>query len=166
MSIRFLRLDEVLALHVDQVARYGGKEGVRDLGLLESAVAVPEASFGGDFLHATLPEMAAAYLFHLAQNHAFVDGSKRVAAAAMFMFPVSQRSRARLQRANHCDSRSGSRAARRPRRRSRSSSRHASRASRRDRDQFAGGAGNGVIAGTSDVTLCSFGAAASFVGLQ
>ena len=86
MSIRFLGLDEVLALHVDQIAQYGGSEGVRDLGLLESAVAVPEASFGGDYLHATLPEMAGAYLFHLAQNHAFVDGNKRVAAAAMFMF--------------------------------------------------------------------------------
>ncbi len=86
MSIRFLGLDEVLALHVDQIETYGGKEGVRDLGLLESAVAVAEASFGGDYLHATLPEMAAAYLFHIAQNHAFVDGNKRVAAAAMFMF--------------------------------------------------------------------------------
>jgi death-on-curing protein len=86
VSIRFLGLDEVLALHVDQIEIYGGKEGVRDLGLLESAVAVAEASFGGDYLHATLPEMAAAYLFHIAQNHAFIDGNKRVAAAAMFMF--------------------------------------------------------------------------------
>lgn len=86
MTIRFLGLDEVLALHADQVERYGGKTGVRDLALLESAVAVPEASFGNDYLHATLPEMAAAYLFHLAQNHAFVDGNKRVSVAAMFMF--------------------------------------------------------------------------------
>ena len=86
MTIRFLGLDEVLSLHRDQVARYGGAEGVRDLGLLESAVAVPEASFGGSYLHATLPEMAAAYLFHLAQNHPFVDGNKRIAAAALFMF--------------------------------------------------------------------------------
>ncbi|MBA3462669.1 MAG: type II toxin-antitoxin system death-on-curing family toxin [Deltaproteobacteria bacterium] len=86
MTIRFLGLDEVIALHRDQIARYGGKEGVRDLGLLESAVAVPEASFGGDYLHATLPEMVAAYFFHLAENHAFVDGNKRIAAASMFMF--------------------------------------------------------------------------------
>lgn len=86
MTIRFLGLDEVLSLHRDQVARYGGAEGVRDLGLLESAVAVPEASFGGSYLHATLPEMAAAYLFHLAQNHPFVDGNQRLAAAALFMF--------------------------------------------------------------------------------
>ena len=63
MTIRFLGLDEVLALHADQVARYGGMAGIRDLALLESAVAVPEASFGDDYLHATLPEMAAAYPF-------------------------------------------------------------------------------------------------------
>ena len=86
MRIRFLGLDEVIGLHAEQVERYGGSLGVRDLGLLESAVASPEASFGGDYLHATLPEMAAAYLFHLAQNHPFVDGNKRAAAAAMIMF--------------------------------------------------------------------------------
>ncbi len=86
MTIRFLGLDEVIALHADQIERYGGSEGIRDLGLLESAVAVPEAAFGGDYLHATLPEMAAGYLFHLAQNHAFIDGNKRAAAASMFMF--------------------------------------------------------------------------------
>ena len=86
MKIRFLGLEEILALHADQIERYGGSPGVRDLGLLESAVAAPEASFGGEYLHATLPEMAAAYLFHLSQNHAFVDGNKRVAAAAMIMF--------------------------------------------------------------------------------
>jgi len=86
VKIRFLGLDEVLALHADQITRYGGAPGVRDLGLLESAVATAEASFGGLYLHATLPEMAAAYLHHLAQNHPFVDGNKRVAAAAAFMF--------------------------------------------------------------------------------
>jgi death-on-curing protein len=86
VKIRFLGLDEVLALHSDQIERYGGSPGLRDIGLLESAVATPEASFGGEYLHATLPEMAAAYLYHLAQNHAFVDGNKRVAAAAMFIF--------------------------------------------------------------------------------
>jgi death-on-curing protein len=86
VKIRFLGLEEVLALHADQIDRYGGSEGVRDLGLLESAVATPESSFGGGYLHGTLAEMAAAYLFHLAQNHAFVDGNKRIAAAAMIMF--------------------------------------------------------------------------------
>ncbi len=86
MKVRFLGLDEVIALHAEQIERYGGSLGVRDLGLLESAVATPEASFGGEYLHATLPEMAAAYLFHLAQNHPFVDGNKRAAAATMIMF--------------------------------------------------------------------------------
>ncbi len=73
-------------MHADQIERYGGMAGIRDIALLESAVAVPEASFGNEYLHATPPEMAAAYLFHVAQNHAFVDGNKRVAAATMFMF--------------------------------------------------------------------------------
>jgi death-on-curing protein len=86
VKVRFLELDEVLALHVDQIERYGGATGVRDLGLLESAVAAAQASFDGRYLHATFPEMAAAYLFHLAQNHPFVDGNERVAAASMVMF--------------------------------------------------------------------------------
>jgi death on curing protein len=86
VRIRFLGLEEILALHAEQIERYGGAAGVRDLGLLESAAAAPEASFGGEYLHGTLPEMAAAYLYHLAQNHAFVDGNKRIGAAAMFMF--------------------------------------------------------------------------------
>jgi death on curing protein len=86
VKIRFLGLDEVIALHADQIERYRGSAGVRDLGLLEAAGAAPEASFGGDLLHATLPEIAAAYLFHLAQNHPFVDGNKRIGAAAMVMF--------------------------------------------------------------------------------
>ncbi len=86
MSLRFLGLEEILALHAEQIERYGGAVGVRDLGLLESAAAMPEAAFGSDYLHGTLPEMASAYLYHLAQNHAFVDGNKRVAVATTFMF--------------------------------------------------------------------------------
>ncbi len=82
----FLTLDEVLALHTDQVERYGGSHGVRDLGLLQSALAMPEASFGGEFLHTSLEEMAAAYLFHVAGNHPFVDGNKRAALASAVAF--------------------------------------------------------------------------------
>lgn len=82
----FLTLDEALALHADQIARYGGTLGVRDLGLLESALAAPQASFGGALLHETLEEMAAAYLFHLAKNHPFLDGNKRAALAACIAF--------------------------------------------------------------------------------
>jgi death-on-curing protein len=82
----FLALDQVLTIHKYQVAQFGGHEGVRDWNLLHSAVAMPAAMFGGRFLHADLLEMAAAYLFHLVRNHAFVDGNKRVAAAAAVAF--------------------------------------------------------------------------------
>jgi death-on-curing protein len=82
----FLTLDEVLAVHADQVERYGGRLGVRDIGLLESALAMPQASFGGGYLHGSLAEMAAAYLFHVAQNHPFVDGNKRTALMVALVF--------------------------------------------------------------------------------
>src|SRR5205085_6788331 len=83
---RFLTLDQVLAIHSDQVRRYGGSGGIRDLGLLQSALAMPQASFGGQYLHPSLHEMAAAYLFHLVQNHPFVDGKKRIGLAACIAF--------------------------------------------------------------------------------
>jgi len=82
----FLRLDEIVAIHRDQIERYGGSLGVRDWGLLKSAIAIPAATFGGQFLHADLYEMAAAYLFHLVQNHPFIDGNKRVGAVATDVF--------------------------------------------------------------------------------
>jgi death-on-curing protein len=82
----FLTLDEVLAIHADQIRRYGGSHGVRDMGLLSSALAMPQASFGGVYLHTSLAEMAAASLFHVAQNHPFVDGNKRAALAAALAF--------------------------------------------------------------------------------
>ena len=77
MNPTFLSLDEVLALHADQVSRYGGETGIRELALLQSAIAMPQARFGDEWLHTSLPEMAAAYLFHLVRNHPFVDGNKR-----------------------------------------------------------------------------------------
>jgi death-on-curing protein len=82
----FLTLDEALLIHADQIRRYGGRPGVRDLSLLSSALAMPEASFGGLYLHTSLPEMAAAYLFHIAQNHPFLDGNKRAALATALTF--------------------------------------------------------------------------------
>jgi death on curing protein len=82
----FLTLDDVLALHADQIDRYGGAHGVRDVGLLESALAAPRATFGGAFLHAAVTEMAAAYLFHLVSNHPFIDGNKRAGLAAAIAF--------------------------------------------------------------------------------
>jgi death-on-curing protein len=86
MDLIFLTLEEVLEIHVDQIKRYGGSSGLRDLGLLQSAVATPQASFGGEYLHATLVEMGAAYLFHIVQNHPFIDGNKRVGAATALVF--------------------------------------------------------------------------------
>ena len=86
MSPSFLTLDEVLAIHADQIHRYGGSHGLRDVTMLESALAMPEQSFGGSYLHGSLCEMAAAYLFHLVQNHAFVDGNKRAGLAVALAF--------------------------------------------------------------------------------
>jgi len=82
----FLTLDEVLHLHQVQLDRFGGSHGIRDLGLLESAMGNVEATFGGEFLHQTLVEMAAAYLYGTCRNHPFVDGNKRTAAAAALIF--------------------------------------------------------------------------------
>ncbi len=86
MEIIFLTLEDVLTIHTDQIDRYGGSPELRDEGLLASAVNMPQATFGGAFLHADLFEMAAAYLFHLVQNHPFVDGNKRAGAAAALVF--------------------------------------------------------------------------------
>jgi death-on-curing protein len=82
----FLELPDVLRLHGHQIATYGGSDGIRDLAALESALAMPRAGIGDEYFHKGLVAMAAAYLFHLCQNHPFVDGNKRVAAAAAFSF--------------------------------------------------------------------------------
>ncbi len=82
----FLTVDHIRQIHLDQVERYGGDPSVRDPGLLESATAMPAAAFGGQYLHAFPHEMAAAYLFHLVSNHAFVDGNKRVGLATALVF--------------------------------------------------------------------------------
>jgi death on curing protein len=82
----FLSLDDALLLHADQIDLYGGGHGVRDAGLLESALAQPQAAFGGDYLHDGIFEMAAAYLYHIVQNHPFLDGNKRAGAVAALTF--------------------------------------------------------------------------------
>lgn len=86
MTVEFLTLDEVLAIHGHQVQRYGGALGIRDRVLLESAVAMPEATYDGEFVHGTVLEMAAAYLFHITKNHPFVDGNKRTGLACALAF--------------------------------------------------------------------------------
>ena len=78
---RYLALDEVLAIHADQIERYGGTLGIRDRAGLESALAMPTAGFGDELLHTTIYEQAGAYLFHLCKNHPFLDGNKRVSLA-------------------------------------------------------------------------------------
>jgi len=82
----FLDIDRVLQIHRSLIETYGGTLGVRDIALLHSALAMPQATFDGRLLHADLCEQAAAYLFHLVQNHAFIDGNKRVGAATAIIF--------------------------------------------------------------------------------
>jgi len=82
----FLSLSEVLEIHQNQVARYGGATGIRDMELLKSAFGIPSATFGGRFLHTDIYEMAAAYLFHLVKDHPFIDGNKRVGAVTALVF--------------------------------------------------------------------------------
>lgn len=82
----FLDLEHTLRLHRSLIEHYGGAEGIRDVGLLQSAIAMPQASYGGEYLHDDIFEMAAAYLFHLVQNHPFLDGNKRIGAASAIVF--------------------------------------------------------------------------------
>ena len=84
--IRFLTLSEVLLILEDQIRNYGGAYGVTDLNLLSSAIYMPESSFDGKYLHESIPAMAAAYTYHLCQNHPFIDGNKRVALASSLVF--------------------------------------------------------------------------------
>ncbi|MBD2519071.1 type II toxin-antitoxin system death-on-curing family toxin [Nostoc sp. FACHB-973] len=83
---KFLTISQVLHIHQRQIQKFGGTSGVRDEGLLDSALAQPQATFGGELLHRTIGEQAAAYLYHLAMNHPFIDGNKRTAFAIMNTF--------------------------------------------------------------------------------
>ena len=83
---RFLSIEDVIDIHADQIGRYGGSLGVRDVELLQSAIGMPEAGFGDHYLHADFFEMAAAYLYHIVQNHPFIDGNKRTGAMTAFVF--------------------------------------------------------------------------------
>lgn len=85
-DIDFLSIEDVVEIHRDQIRRYGGSSEIRDAGLLQSAVAMPQATFGDRYLHEDIFTMAAAYLFHITQNHPFVDGNKRTGAVAAVVF--------------------------------------------------------------------------------
>jgi len=82
----FLTVDDVLQLHEDALEVDGGATGLGDPGLLASAVHAPQASFGGQWLVGDLFDMAAAYMFHIARNHAFVDANKRTALLSTLVF--------------------------------------------------------------------------------
>jgi death-on-curing protein len=86
MEPLFLTFDEVLSLHAEQIRLFGGSTGIRDVGLLQSAVGSTEATFDGVFLHETLLAMAATYLYGICRNHPFIDGNKRTAVAAALTF--------------------------------------------------------------------------------
>ena len=86
LSPIFLTLAEIIAIHQNQIELYGGQPGIRDISLLSSAISMPESTFDGDYLHDNLFKMAAAYAFHICQNHPFIDGNKRVALVAALIF--------------------------------------------------------------------------------
>jgi death-on-curing protein len=86
MNWEYLTLEELRLLHDDRIREHGGEPGVRDLGLVESALAQPQMTFGGEDLYPTLAEKAAALCYSLAENQGFVDGNKRIAFAALEAF--------------------------------------------------------------------------------
>lgn len=88
MKTRYLSLDVVIAIHDDLIDRYGGSQGIRDIGLLQSALSRPQASFGGEDLYPGILEKAAALFHSPIFNHAFVDGNKRtsISATARFLY--------------------------------------------------------------------------------
>ena len=86
MEPAFLELGEILLIHQDQLERYGGTTGIRDIGLLQSAAAMPRAGIADRYLHEDVFEMAAAYMYHIVRDHPFVDGNKRTGAVAALVF--------------------------------------------------------------------------------
>jgi death-on-curing protein len=83
---RFVTIEEVIMIHDDQIKSFGGSLGIRDYGLLESAVFQPQASFNGQLLHPDIYSQSASYLYHLTMNHPFIDGNKRTAFAVTDVF--------------------------------------------------------------------------------
>lgn len=81
-----LTVDILLEIHAAAIAGFGGSDGLRDRALLESAIAAPQATCGGDSVYEDIPEMAAAYLFYICRNHPFLDGNKRAALGACLVF--------------------------------------------------------------------------------
>jgi len=86
MAVYFIPQEVVLTIHTDLLQRYGGEPGLRDAGLLDSALAQPRITIGGKYAHKSIFDKAAAYGFHVCKNHPFVDGNKRVAFVLMDIF--------------------------------------------------------------------------------
>jgi death-on-curing protein len=85
-ELDFLSFEDVVAIHTEQLRLYGGRDGFIDETVVRSAIAQPQASMFGSYLHEDIAHMAAAYLFHLAASQGFVDGNKRTALIAMVEF--------------------------------------------------------------------------------
>ena len=85
-NIEFIPKDIILFFHEQLVKIYGGSSGIRDENLLDSALEQPKATYQGEYLHNSLLKMAAAYGYHLCNNHPFIDGNKRIAFVAMDTF--------------------------------------------------------------------------------
>jgi len=85
-KIKFLNKEVILYFHSKLISEYGGSSGLRDEGLLESALSQASVTIDGEYLHRDIIEMAAAYGFYLCKDHAFVDGNKRIALVAIDTF--------------------------------------------------------------------------------
>lgn len=85
-DIQFLSIEDVLQIHDSTIAEEGGLPGIRDVGLLQSALMMPSQQFGGEYLHFGFAGKAAAYLYHVAANHPFLDGNKRTATLCALLF--------------------------------------------------------------------------------
>ncbi len=82
----YLSFEQVIEIHEAMIDQFGGLPGIREIGLLESAVVAPMMAVFGEDLHKTVYDKAAAYLFYIAKNHSFLDGNKRTASATALAF--------------------------------------------------------------------------------
>jgi death-on-curing protein len=84
--MRFLTIERVIAIHDYMIMNYGGLNGIRDVGLLASAIEMPKATMFGEYLHPSIYDKAAAYLYHIIGNHPFIDANKRTGSASALIF--------------------------------------------------------------------------------
>lgn len=82
----FLMVEQIIDFHDEIISEFGGSHGIREMGLLISAIEMPKASMFGEFLHVSIYDKAAAYLYHIVCNHPFVDGNKRSGLVAALTF--------------------------------------------------------------------------------